>query len=152
MNGINVNIKILNKEFNNKFGLPKYSTQGSAGLDLHACISHSVKLPARKVHLIDTGIAIHIQDENIAATILPRSGLGHKHGVVLGNLIGLIDSDYQGELKVSCWNRSDQDFIINPGDRIAQIVFIPIKKVMFNIVDDFFDTLRGSQGFGHTGL
>lgn len=143
---INVQIKLFNPEYS-----PKYSTDGSAGMDLMACIPHSIAIPAGETLLIPTGISIFIENKDVCAIILPRSGLGHKHGIVLGNLVGLIDSDYQGELKVSCWNRSDKSFLINPGDRIAQLVFIPVLTANFLQVDDFSRTLRGVNGFGSTG-
>lgn len=147
-----IDVKILDDRLNNTFGLPQYTTSGSAGLDLRACVENSMTLQAGETQLIPTGMAIHIKDPNLAAVILPRSGMGHKHGIVLGNLVGLIDSDYQGQLYVSCWNRSQQAYEINAGDRIAQLVFLPIVQVDFNVVNDFNDTERGSGGFGHTGV
>ena len=131
--------------------MPEYSTPGSAGMDLRACITDAINLPAGESRLIPTGIAIYIEDPGLAAIILPRSGLGHKHGIVLGNLVGLIDSDYQGELMISCWNRSDKEFTIEPGERIAQIVLMPVVQSTLDIVEDFAETQRGSGGFGSSG-
>lgn len=145
-------IKILDKRIESEFGLPKYATDGSAGLDLQACVDESLLIEPNQTVLIPTGMAIHIADPQLAAVILPRSGLGHKHGIVLGNLVGLIDSDYQGQLFVSCWNRSSEPFTINSGDRIAQLVFVPIVQVGFEVVEDFADSRRGAGGFGHTGV
>lgn len=144
-----VQIKILNQDIKKK--LPDYATEGSAGLDLRACIDKTIILKANEVILIPTGIAINLNNSNLAAIILPRSGLGHKYGIVLGNLVGLIDSDYQGELKISLWNRSDQEFVINPFDRVAQMVIIPIIKARFKLVDNFVETKRNTGGFGSTG-
>lgn len=147
-----IDLKILNDKIGTKFPLPAYETEGSAGLDLRACLDTSLTLAPGQVEMIPTGLAIHIADPNLAATILPRSGLGHKHGIVLGNLVGLIDSDYQGELKVSCWNRGDQAFTIEPGERIAQLVFVPVVQASFNLVTEFAQaTIRGEGGFGHSG-
>ncbi|MFA7669640.1 MAG: dUTP diphosphatase [Burkholderiaceae bacterium] len=131
--------------------LPAYATQGSAGLDLRACIDTPLNLAPGATELVPTGLAIHIADPAYAAVILPRSGLGHKHGVVLGNLVGLIDSDYQGPLMVSAWNRSDRPFLLEPMERLAQLVVVPIQQVEFDIVDDFGDSDRGDGGFGSTG-
>ncbi len=131
--------------------LPAYATPGSAGLDLRACIDAALTIPPGATHLIPTGIAIHIGDPGLAAVILPRSGLGHKHGIVLGNLVGLIDSDYQGPLMVSCWNRSSEAFVLNPFDRLAQLVIVPVVQATFEVVDDFADSARGAGGFGSTG-
>ncbi len=130
---------------------PHYATPGSAGLDLRACIEAPLHLPPGGTVLIQTGIAIHLEDPGLAAMILPRSGLGHKHGIVLGNLVGLIDSDYQGEIMVSVWNRAQEAFTINPLDRIAQLVVVPVLQVAFNVVDAFDTSLRGAGGFGSTG-
>ncbi|AEV25928.1 MULTISPECIES: dUTP diphosphatase [Azospira] len=130
---------------------PQYATPGSAGLDLRACIEAPVKLHPGETQLIPTGIAIHLNDPGMAAMILPRSGLGHKHGIVLGNLVGLIDSDYQGEIMVSTWNRGKEAFTINPLDRIAQLVVVPVLQVQFNLVDEFAASDRGAGGFGSTG-
>jgi dUTP pyrophosphatase len=152
MNKPKIEVKILDPRIGNEFPIPDYATTGSAGLDLSALVEKNTQLEAGETLLIPTGIAIHIGDPSIAAVILPRSGLGHKHGIVLGNLVGLIDSDYQGQLYVSCWNRSKNSFSINPGDRIAQLVFVPIIQTQFEIVDDFDLSHRGEGGFGHTGL
>lgn len=146
-----IQMKILDDRYGKTFELPTYQTQGSAGLDLRAALEEPLQLAPGKTVLIPTGIAIYIADKNYCATILPRSGLGHKHGIVLGNLVGLIDSDYQGPLMVSCWNRSDDHFTINPGDRIAQLVVLPVVQAEFNIVETFEESERGSGGFGHTG-
>ncbi|MFT8210414.1 MAG: dUTP diphosphatase [Symbiopectobacterium sp.] len=146
-----IDVKILDSRIGQRFPLPTYATAGSAGLDLSACIDEGIALAAGDTILVPTGIAIHIADPSLAAVILPRSGLGHKHGVVLGNLVGLIDSDYQGQLMVSVWNRSQQAFTIEPGERLAQMVFVPVVQAEFNIVDDFVGTERGEGGFGHSG-
>ena len=146
-----IEIKILNQTFIEEFGLPQYATEGSAGIDLRACLKEKLEIQANQTELIPTGIAIHIQDPGLAATILPRSGLGHKHGIVLGNLVGLIDSDYQGQLYISCWNRSQFSYTINTGDRIAQLVFVPVIKADFVVVDEFNQSNRGEGGFGHSG-
>ncbi|WP_066282779.1 MULTISPECIES: dUTP diphosphatase [Arsenophonus] len=146
-----INIKILDKRIGNTFPFPTYATAGSAGLDLIACLYHSLKLDPGQTKLLSTGLAVHIADKQLAAVIIPRSGLGHNHGIVLGNLVGLIDSDYQGELKISIWNRSNIGFIINPGDRIAQIVFVPVVQVECEFVQNFEITKRGCNGFGHSG-
>ena len=146
-----VNFKILDDRLGTKYPVPTYTTSGSAGLDLRAMIDEPLTLQAGETKLISTGFAMHIADESIAAHILPRSGLGHKHGIVLGNLVGLIDSDYQGPLMISCWNRSEQPFTIEEGDRIAQLVFVPIVQVELNLVSDFSETQRGEGGFGHSG-
>ena len=147
-----IQLKILNPKLGNEIPLPTYTTEGSAGMDLRACIDEPLQLQPGETQLIKTGISIYIQDPNYAATILPRSGLGHKHGIVLGNLVGLIDSDYQGELMISCWNRGSDVFTINPADRIAQLVIVPVIKAQFEIVDEFVATERGEGGFGHTGV
>lgn len=146
-----INVKILDKRISNEFPLPQYATPGSAGLDLRALIDTSLTVQPGETILIPTGISIHIADPNLAAVILPRSGLGHKNGIVLGNLVGLIDSDYQGPLMVSLWNRSNTPFTVEIGDRIAQLVFVPIVQAEFNIVDEFPSTERGEGGFGHSG-
>jgi len=145
-------LKILDARIGTSFPLPRYGTEGAAGLDMIACLHESLVLKPGDTHLIPTGIAIHIGDPGLAAVLLPRSGLGHKHGIVLGNLVGLIDSDYQGQIFVSCWNRGQQAFTIEPGDRIAQMVFVPVVKAGFEIVADFDASQRGSGGFGHTGI
>ncbi|MCK5902405.1 MAG: dUTP diphosphatase [Cocleimonas sp.] len=142
---------LLDSRLGDSIPLPEYTTEGSAGMDLRACLDKALILKAGETQLIPTGLAIHIADPNIAATILPRSGLGHKHGIVLGNLVGLIDSDYQGQLFISCWNRSGQDFIIEIADRIAQLIFVPILQVQLNQVDHFENSQRGDGGFGHSG-
>ena len=143
-----VSIKIVNNIIKK---LPTYASDGSAGLDLHAAISSTIDLRPQETVLISTGIAIYIKDKNYAATILPRSGLGHKKGIVLGNLIGLIDSDYQGELMISCWNRSNSSYQIQPLERIAQMIFLKIEHPKFELVDDFMSTERGEKGFGSSG-
>ena len=147
-----VSIKILDSRLGQEFPLPEYATQGSAGLDLRACLEHPLCLEPGKAELIPTGMALHLEDNNYAAMILPRSGLGHKNGIVLGNLVGLIDSDYQGPLMVSCWNRGNDHFTINPGDRIAQLIIVPVVQAQFNIVETFEETKRGAGGFGHSGV
>jgi dUTP pyrophosphatase len=144
---MNINIKRLHSKALN----PSYGTPGSAGLDLGACIDSPLTLEPGQTELVPTGLAIHIDDPAYAAMILPRSGLGHKHGIVLGNLVGLIDSDYQGELMISCWNRSDQAFTITPGDRIAQLVIVPVMQTTFQWVEEFGSSDRGEAGFGSTG-
>lgn len=146
-----IEVKILDSKIGKEIPLPTYATQGSAGVDLRACLDEPLTLKPGQTELIPTGIAIHIADPSLAATILPRSGLGHKHGIVLGNLVGLIDSDYQGQLFVSCWNRGQDAFEIQPGDRIAQMVVVPVVQVEFNIVSDFELSSRGEGGFGHSG-
>ncbi|UVK78039.1 MAG: deoxyuridine triphosphatase [Sodalis sp. Fse] len=145
-----IDIKILDNRIGYRFPLPTYATPGSAGLDLCACFDESLILASGETTLIPTGLAIHIADANLAAVILPRSGIGHKHGIVLGNLVGLIDSDYQGPLMVSVWNRSQKIFIIEPGKRIAQMVFVPIVQAEFNLVKSFKTSKRGERGFGHS--
>ena len=144
-------VKILDPRLGVDFPLPDYATDGSAGLDLRACLDEPLTLAPGQTHLIPTGLALHIGDHGLAAVLLPRSGLGHKHGIVLGNLVGLIDSDYQGQIFVSCWNRGHETFTVAVGDRIAQMVFIPIVKVQFERVSDFTESDRGDGGFGHTG-
>lgn len=146
-----IDVKLLDPRIGNEFPLPHYATPGSAGMDLRACVDDATELHPGETLLIPTGIAIHISDPSLAATILPRSGLGHKHGIVLGNLVGLIDSDYQGQIFVSCWNRGDTTFVIEPGERIAQLVIIPVVQAAFNVVTDFPQSDRGEGGFGHTG-
>jgi dUTP pyrophosphatase len=146
-----IELKILNPKVGDAIPLPSYATPGSAGLDLRACIDAPVQLAPSDTQLIGTGLAVHIDDPSLAATILPRSGLGHKHGIVLGNLVGLIDSDYQGELMISVWNRGQDHFTIQPGDRLAQLVIVPVVQVEFNIVDEFHSSQRGEGGFGHSG-
>ncbi|EER47820.1 deoxyuridine 5'-triphosphate nucleotidohydrolase [Actinobacillus minor NM305] len=146
-----IDLKILDKRIGTEFPLPTYATTGSAGLDLRALVEQPLTVEAGQTVLIPTGISVYIADPNLAAVILPRSGLGHKNGVVLGNLVGLIDSDYQGPLMVSLWNRSDKPFTIEVGDRIAQLVFVPVVQAQFNIVEEFTATDRGEGGFGHSG-
>ncbi len=146
-----VELKILDKRIGSEFPVPRYATDGAAGMDLCACIDEHLRIEPGETHLIPTGIAIHIGDRHLAAVILPRSGLGHKHGIVLGNLVGLIDSDYQGQILVSLWNRGQQHFILEPGDRIAQMVFVPVIAPEFEVVNEFKDSQRGSGGFGHSG-
>lgn len=146
-----IQIKIIDQRIGNQYPLPEYATDGSAGMDLRACIVEHLRIESGEAQLIPTGIAIHIADPELAAVILPRSGLGHKQGIVLGNLVGLIDSDYQGQLLVSTWNRGKRNVVIEPGDRIAQLVFVPIRRVHFDVVDDFEESARNSGGFGHTG-
>lgn len=147
----NIKLKILDPRIGNEFPLPQHATAGSAGMDLRACLKEPLMVVPQSTHLIPTGVAIHIDNPNLAAMILPRSGLGHKHGIVLGNLVGLIDSDYQGELMISCWNRGDTTFTIAPGDRVAQLVFVPVVQARFVVVEDFNETRRGVGGFGHSG-
>lgn len=146
-----VDIKILDSRVGKEFPLPQYETAGSAGMDLRAILDEESTINPGETLLIPTGIAVHIANNNMAAVILPRSGLGHKHGIVLGNLVGLIDSDYQGQLFVSCWNRGASAFVIKPGERIAQLVFLPVIQANFNIVESFDESQRGEGGFGHTG-
>ncbi|MGE5337664.1 MAG: dUTP diphosphatase [Gemmatimonadota bacterium] len=144
-----LDIRLLDERLRDQ--LPHYATDGAAGLDLRACIDAAVVLRAGDAQLIPTGIAIHLADPGFAAMILPRSGLGHKHGIVLGNLVGLIDSDYQGQVMVSCWNRGREPFTIQPLERIAQMVIVPVVKVQLNVVDEFVESTRGAGGFGSTG-
>ncbi|MBZ0105285.1 MAG: dUTP diphosphatase [Sulfuricella denitrificans] len=144
-----IDVKILDPRMHEQ--LPAYATPGAAGLDLRACLAEALVLNPGQTELIPTGVAIHLADPGYAAMILPRSGLGHKHGIVLGNLVGLIDSDYQGQLFVSCWNRGQAAFTINPMERIAQLVVVPVVQARFNIVDEFADSERGAGGFGSTG-
>ena len=146
-----IQLKVLDDRIGKQIPLPAHATEGSAGMDLRACIDQTITLEPGETELIPTGIAIHIEDPGLAATILPRSGLGHKHGIVLGNLVGLIDSDYQGQLFVSCWNRGSDSFTIEQGDRIAQLVFVPVVQADFEVVDDFYESGRGAGGFGHSG-
>ena len=148
----NIQIKLIDSRLGKDFPLPEYATSGSAGLDICACLDEPLLLNADTTVLIPAGFALHIDDSEIAAVLLPRSGLGHKHGIVLGNLTGLIDSDYQGQVFVSCWNRSGSAFEINPGDRVAQMVFVPVIQAQFEIVEEFEQSQRGAGGFGHTGL
>lgn len=146
-----IQLKILDPRIGHEFALPEYATHASAGLDLRACLDAPLQLNPQATSLIPTGIAVYMEDPNLTAVILPRSGLGHKHGIILGNTVGLIDADYQGQLLISCWNRSQDSFTIQPGDRIAQLVFVPIIRTQFEIVTDFHPTKRGEGGFGHSG-
>jgi len=148
----NIKVKIINPLMGDTIPLPEYETAGSAGLDLRACLETKLNLKSGQTSMIPIGFAMHLEDENLAALVVPRSGLGSKHGIVLGNLVGLIDSDYQGELMVPAWNRSDTDFKINPGDRIAQMIIVPIVQANFEIVEDFEESGRGSKGFGSSGI
>ncbi|HLX30668.1 MAG TPA: dUTP diphosphatase [Casimicrobiaceae bacterium] len=144
-----ISLRILDERIRDH--LPMYATPGAAGLDLRACIDQPIVIRPGESHLVSTGVAIHIGDRGLAAMILPRSGLGHKHGIVLGNLVGLIDSDYQGPVMVSCWNRGQFQFTVNPMDRIAQLVFVPIVQASFRVVPEFEETARGTRGFGSSG-
>lgn len=146
-----IELKILDSRIGESIPLPHYATDGSAGLDMRACIDEVVTVAAGKTILIPTGLAIHIGDNSLAAVLLPRSGLGHKHGLVLGNLTGLIDSDYQGQVFISCWNRSAKAYDVQPGERIAQMVFVPVAQVQFDVVEEFGASDRGEGGFGHSG-
>ena len=146
-----VQVKVLDKRLGQVWPMPTYATTGSAGLDLRACIDEAIQIEPGQTVLVKTGMAIYIEDTNFAGLILPRSGLGHKHGIVLGNLVGLIDSDYQGELMVSVWNRSQTTFNLEPGERLAQYVLVPVIQAEFDVVDEFQATERGAGGFGHTG-
>jgi dUTP pyrophosphatase len=148
---LNIQLKILDARIGKEYPLPSYATADSAGLDLRACLDKTLVIQPGGTELIPTGIAIYIGDPSLAAVILPRSGLGHKHGIVLGNLVGLIDADYQGPLMISCWNRGTNAYSIEPGDRIAQLVFLPIMRAEFQVVTDFHETTRGVGGFGHSG-
>jgi dUTP diphosphatase len=144
-------VKILDRRIGKDFPLPQHATAGSAGVDLRACVEAPLELQPGETQLIPTGIAIHLDDPGFAALVLPRSGLGHKHGIVLGNLVGLIDSDYQGQLMVSCWNRGQTAFTIQPGERIAQLVVVPVAQVAFEVVEEFVKSERGAGGFGSSG-
>lgn len=146
-----IQLKILDPRVGTEFPLPEYATEGSAGLDLRACLDESITIEPGQTELVPTGLAIHIDDPSMAAVILPRSGLGHKHGIVMGNLVGLIDSDYQGQLYVSTWNRGQHDFSLQPGERLAQLVFVPVIQAEFDIVDEFDQSPRGEGGFGSSG-
>lgn len=146
-----VQLKILDSRLGTEFPVPEYATPGSAGVDLRACLDAPLTLAPGQTELIPTGMAIHMQDPGLAAVILPRSGLGHKHGIVLGNLLGLIDSDYQGQVMVSCWNRSQAAFTVQPGERIAQMMFVPVVQVQFERVESFEESARGAGGFGSSG-
>ena len=146
-----IQLKILDPRIGDSIPLPHYATDGSAGLDMRACIDEAVTIEPGQTELIPTGLAIHIGDPGLAAVLLPRSGLGHKHGLVLGNLTGLIDSDYQGQVFISCWNRGSAGYTIEPAERIAQMVFVPVEQVGFDVVEDFTESERGDGGFGHSG-
>lgn len=146
-----IQLKILDARLGDTIPLPQYATEGAAGLDLRACLDHPLTIVPGQTELITTGLAIHIADPHVAAIILPRSGLGHQHGLVLGNLVGLIDADYQGPLMISCWNRGQQAYTIEPGERIAQLVVVPILRAQFEVVDEFTETRRGTGGFGSSG-
>ncbi len=144
-------VRILDPRVGQQFPLPAYATEGSAGLDLRACLDQPLTLAPGHAELVPTGLAIHLDDPGLAAIVIPRSGLGHKHGIVLGNLVGLIDSDYQGQVFVSCWNRGKEAFVVNPLERIAQLVVVPVVQVELNVVDSFGESGRGAGGFGSTG-
>ncbi len=146
-----IQAQILDSRLGTEFPVPEYATKGSAGLDLRAMLNEDLQLEPGQTVLIPTGLAIYIEDPSLAAMILPRSGLGHKHGIVLGNLVGLIDSDYQGQLQISCWNRGSSSFTITPGDRIAQLVLVPVIQAQLDITDNFMESERAAGGFGHTG-
>jgi deoxyuridine 5'-triphosphate nucleotidohydrolase len=146
-----IKLKILDPRLGREFPLPEYATEGSAGLDLRACLDAPLELAPGQSELVPTGLAIHLDDPGLAAMLLPRSGLGHKHGIVLGNLVGLIDSDYQGQVYVSAWNRSEKAFTLQPGERLAQMVVVPVVRARFEIVEDFAASARGAGGFGHSG-
>ncbi len=146
-----VELKILDDRLGDSIPLPHYATDGSAGLDMRACIDDPLVVEPGDTVLVPTGLAIHIGDASLAAVLLPRSGLGHKHGLVLGNLTGLIDSDYQGQVFISCWNRSNKAYEVKPGERIAQMIFVAVEQVKFEVVDEFNDSSRGEGGFGHSG-
>ncbi len=146
-----VQLKILDSRLGNEFPLPHYATEGAAGMDLRACVDGATAIAPGATELVPSGLAIHMEDKDLAAVLLPRSGLGHKHGIVLGNLVGLIDSDYQGQVYVSCWNRSKEAFTIQPGERIAQMVFVPVLRAEFEIVEEFMPSVRGEGGFGSSG-
>lgn len=146
-----IELKILDPRVGDTIPLPHYATAGSAGLDMRACIDDAITVAPGETVLIPTGLAIHVADPALAAVLLPRSGLGHKHGLVLGNLTGLIDSDYQGQIYISCWNRSSTSYEVQPAERIAQMVFIPVEQVEFKVVEEFAASDRGAGGFGHSG-
>ena len=146
-----IQLRILDPRLGNEFPMPHYASDGAAGMDMRACVDGPLEIAPGDTRLIPTGMAMHIEDPGLAAMLLPRSGLGHKHGIVLGNLVGLIDSDYQGQVFVSCWNRGGAAFTIQPGERIAQLVIVPVVHADFEIVEEFTATQRGAGGFGHTG-
>lgn len=147
-----IKLKPIDRRLGSEFPLPGYASAGAAGMDIRACVDGPIELRPGEASLIPTGFAMHLEDTGLAAVLLPRSGLGHKHGLVLGNLVGLIDSDYQGQVFVSCWNRGTESFTINPGDRIAQMVIVPVVQAQFEMVEDFDVSKRGAGGFGHTGI
>jgi dUTP pyrophosphatase len=147
-----IQLKLIDERLGREFPLPDYATEGSAGLDIRACVDEPQTIRPGETQLLPSGFALYIDDPGMAAVLLPRSGLGHKQGIVLGNLVGLIDSDYQGQVFVSCWNRGQDDFTINPGDRVAQMVIVPVVQARFEIVREFVDSARGSGGFGHSGI
>ena len=146
-----VQLRTLDPRLGREIPLPEYATDGSAGLDLRACVDGPTTIGPGETRLVATGLAIHIADPGYAAVIVPRSGLGHRHGIVLGNLVGLIDSDYQGEVLISCWNRGNEPYVVEPGERIAQLVVVPVARARFELVNEFAETKRGAGGFGHTG-
>ena len=146
-----IQLKVLDARIGSEFAMPEYATDGAAGIDMRACLDAPLQVRPGDAHLVPTGIAVHIGDPRVAAVLLPRSGLGHKHGIVLGNLVGLIDADYQGQVFVSCWNRGSDSFTIQPGERIAQMVFVPIVRAHFEVVESFQESARGAGGFGHSG-
>lgn len=146
-----IQLKILDSRVGDSIQLPHYATDGSAGLDMRACIDEALTVEPGETTLVPTGLAIHIEDNKLAAVLLPRSGLGHKHGLVLGNLTGLIDSDYQGQVFISCWNRGSKSYAVKPAERIAQMVFVPVEQVRFSVVEEFDNSDRGAGGFGHSG-
>ena len=146
-----VQVKVLDSRLGTTWDMPTYATTGSAGLDLRACLDQAITIEPGQTTLVKTGLSIYIENPNFAGLILPRSGLGHKHGIVLGNLVGLMDADYQGEVMVSVWNRSDKAFVLEPGERLAQYVVVPVQQIQFDIVEEFEATERGAGGFGHTG-
>ena len=148
---IAIEVRVLDARIGNEFPMPAYATEGSAGMDLRACVAEPLTLAPGAAELISSGIAIHLEDPGYAAMLLPRSGLGHKHGIVLGNLVGLIDSDYQGQLMVSCWNRGREPFEVKPLERIAQLIVVPVAQVQLQVVEDFAASARGAGGFGHSG-
>jgi dUTP pyrophosphatase len=146
-----IQLRVLDKRLGKEFPMPHYATEGAAGMDLRACVEAALDIAPGETHLIPTGLAMHIEESGLAAMLLPRSGLGHKHGIVLGNLVGLIDSDYQGQVFVSVWNRGKESFTVQPGERIAQMVIVPVVHAEFEVVEEFTASERGEGGFGHTG-
>jgi len=146
-----IQLRVLDERLGKEFPMPHYATDGAAGMDMRACVEEALEIAPGDTHLIPTGIAMHIEESGLAAMLLPRSGLGHKHGIVLGNLVGLIDSDYQGQVYVSAWNRGKESFTVQPGERIAQMVIVPVVHAEFEVVEEFSASERGEGGFGHTG-